>query len=210
MGKIGIVTEGQSEVKSLPLIYPELRLRVGNSIQKPIFAQVDPQAPVPLIVNNLKGRIRLAFSSGADAVVVLLDRERCEASAGCRANQIEEQLREALGNDIFVVIKDRCFENWLVACPGSYAKQKARFPNYEIMNRAKIGCADMVENAEELINEACPRKRHYSKVVDSEYILKHASVEEIAKNSRSFRRFLAVLGDHIYSKSSRNYIQYVT
>jgi hypothetical protein len=150
----------------------------------------------------------LESANGADREVELLDRELSEEPAGCRASQIESALRRKISNNIDVVIKDRTFENWLIACPDSYSKQRGRFPHHEVVKRkVPDGQADGYGSPEDLINEACPQRRRYDKVADSERILKLASVEEIARNSRSFRRFLAVLGDKTYRQSSKVYIE---
>jgi hypothetical protein len=159
------------------------------------------------MLRKIEPRVRLAFAREANRVVVLLDREKQARPAGCLAEQLEMALQKSISSSIQVVIKDRCFENWLIACPGSYTRQKARFPNHEIVGRSiPDGAADRHDRPSSVINSACGRKSAYDKMVDSTRILRHADVDDIARHSRSFRRFLAVLGDPLYKDSSLSYV----
>lgn len=202
---IGIVTEGDSEVIALPELYKQLKGRTGHVFLKPLRATVDPLAPVAVVAKGLAERVRLSFAKGASRVIVVLDREQAEVAPGARASEIEIALRKAQVGSIFVVMKDRTFENWLIASPEAFASQPARFPQHAVVAAIKEGRADGVTHATTLIDKACG-KSDYDKVSDSKKILSKSLVDSMARNSRSFRRFLAVAGDSTYSASSGKYV----
>lgn len=202
-GKVGFVTEGDAEIASLPELYPQLEVRTNNQFLRPVRANVDPLAPVPVIAKGVTERVRLSIARGATAVVVLLDREDHVDSASVRAAQIQAGLRKFFGGNVSVVVKDRMYENWLISCPASFVAQKGRFPSCEAI-RFPEGRGDAVPNATRLIGQARGRG-DYEKVADAKRLLQKADVDALARNSRSFRRLLAVIGDPLYASGSCQY-----
>jgi Domain of unknown function (DUF4276) len=201
--KIGIVTEGESEVRALPKLYPALQDRTGVQLINPLRAAVDPLAPIAVLTAGLSTSVRLSFARGAHAVIVILDRENAEVTAAVRALELEENLQAKIDENIRVVIKDKCFENWLIASPEAFHAQKARYAHPDrIAAKVLPNRADAVGNACALINSAIS-KGQYDKTNDAPKILSHSKLESLAANSRSFRRFLAVLGDPAYKNGSR-------
>ncbi|MGW0757774.1 DUF4276 family protein [Streptomyces sp. NPDC002814] len=203
MRKIGVVSEGESEVRGLPILYPQLEKRVGVQLLRPIRAAVDPLAPVAVIARGARTAIQLSRARGAHLVVVLIDREMSEVSAAERAAEIESRLRRDVDDNVRVVIKDRCFENWLIASPEGFQRQKSRYAHPDKI--AKAVCpdkADRVPDPCRLINSAMS-KGQYDKTGDAPKILKLSNLDSLAANSRSFRRFLAVLGDPAYAAGSK-------
>lgn len=203
MRKIGVVSEGESEVRGLPILYPELEKRVGVQLLRPIRAAVDPLAPVAVIVRGAQSVIQLSLARGAHLVVFLIDRETSEVSAAARASEIERRLRRDVHDSVRVVIKDRCFENWLIASPEGFQRQKSRYAYPDrILKAVSPDKADRVTDPCRLINSAMS-KGQYDKTGDAPKILKLSNLDSIAANSRSFRRFLAVLGDPVYAAGSK-------
>ena len=203
MRKVGVVTEGESEVRGLPMIYPQLEQRLGLQILRPIRASVDPLAPVAVLARGARTGIQMAFSRGAQLVVFLVDREMSQTSAPIRAAEIEEKLRSDIDDRIRVVVKDRSFENWLIASPEGFRAQRARYARPERIERAAVpDKADKVVDPCGVINSAMT-KGQYDKTGDAPKILAAANIDSIAANSRSFRRFLAVLGDPVFCSGSR-------
>ncbi|MFF9407061.1 DUF4276 family protein [Streptomyces anandii] len=203
MKRIGVVTEGESEVKGLPEIFPALEKRVGVQLLRPIRSAVDPLSPLPVLTKGLRTGIQLSLARNAQLVVVLLDRENSETSAAARAADIERRLRDEVDDAVRVVIKDRTFENWLIACPEAFAKQRSRYSHSERIRRAACpNKADRCADPCELINSAMAKGR-YDKTADAPKILKFSNLDSMAANSRSFRRFLAVLGDPKYVSGSK-------
>ncbi|MCX5014123.1 DUF4276 family protein [Streptomyces sp. NBC_00555] len=205
MRKVGVVTEGESEVRGLPMIYPQLEQRLDLQILRPIRAAVDPLAPVAVLARGARTGIQMAFARGAQLVVFLVDREMTQTAASVRAAEIEAKLRSDIDDRIRVVVKDRSFENWLIASPESFRAQKARYARPERIEKSAVpDKADKVVDPCALINSAMA-KGQYDKTGDAPKILASADISSMAANSRSFRRFLAVLGDPLFSTGSRRF-----
>jgi hypothetical protein len=101
-----------------------------------------------------------------------------------------------------VVIKNRMFENWLVADVEAVKIQRARFRLSTAAERSIVpNKADNVAALEVLKTAAV--RTSYSKVPDSQRILERADIQRIAANSRSFRRLLRVVGHPGYAGQSR-------
>jgi hypothetical protein len=190
-------------VKALPKLYPALQARAKIQLISPLRAAVDPLSPTPVLTAGLQTAIRLSIARGAHQIIVILDRENTEISAADRARVLELSLQEALDKNIRVVIKDRCFENWLIASPEAFVAQRARYSHPDrIAKQVQPDRADLVRNPCALINSAIS-KGEYDKTNDAPKILARSNLDSLAANSRSFRRFLAVLGDPAYANGSR-------
>ncbi|MER8263028.1 DUF4276 family protein [Streptomyces griseus] len=203
MRKVGVVTEGESEVRGLPKLYPQIEARLGIQILNPVRASIDPYSPVPVLVRGARTGVQMAFARGAELVVFLIDREMSQTLASERAAEIERKMKDDIDGRIRVVIKDRSFENWLIASPESFRAQRARYARPEKIEKAVVpDKADRVADPCGLINSAMT-KGQYDKTGDAPKLLAAAKIETLAANSRSFRRFLAVLGDPQFSTGSK-------
>ncbi|MGV9605816.1 DUF4276 family protein [Streptomyces sp. NPDC003631] len=184
------------------MLYPQLERRLGLQMLRPVRAAVDPLAPVPVLARGARTGIQMAFARGAHLVVFMLDREASQTAASERAAAIEVRLRGEIDDRIRVVLKDRTFENWLIASPEGFRAQRARFPRVEKLENAVVpDKADRVSDPCGLINSTMT-KGQYDKTGDAPKILSAANLDSLAANSRSFRRFLAVLGDPLFSSGS--------
>lgn len=101
------------------------------------------------------------------------------------------------------MIKDRTFENWLIADPGAFKKQKARFKITKALESQVVpDKADRVP-ADRWLDSAVVGKSSYEKKRDATNTVKHFSVARAAKNSRSFRHFCHVLGYEDYAEQCK-------
>ncbi len=200
--KIGLIVDGESELKSLPFVVGAMKLGARTCVWKPILAKMTPLAPLPVLVRGLIPSVRQLEGRAADRIVVLVDREsRTECS--CKiASELNCRLRAITDVDTAVVVKDRMYENWLVADCEALAGQPRRF-NLTGADRNRIvpDRADSVDGLA-IIKRACVGAS-YNKVQDSQRIMQRADPLRAAFNSRSFRRLLRVLGHEAYRRQSR-------
>lgn len=134
--------------------------------------------------------------------MVLIDRED-QATA---PNQIAAELENAFGRlnpplPVRVVVKDRRFENWLVADTGALEALPGRFEVSEAL-RGRVE-SDQADNANALdLLKRAAKNESYGKVDDAQKILEQAEVQRMAQHSRSFRCFLGRLGHPDYCRGS--------
>lgn len=201
--KVGIVSEGQSEVGALPCLYPRLQPSCpGMQILRPLFVGFAPTAPPGAIARACLSRVEQLRSKGVDCVIVLTDREQRPECPGSFASSIEEALRVLTPVAVHVVVKNRCFENWLVADVDALRQQPARFEvSSAVIDAVQPDKADNVDGLKLL--KQVTKGKAYSKVEDSRRICQKADPMRIAKQSRSFRRFLRCLGHQAFQDQSR-------
>lgn len=190
--KIGFLTEGRGEVPALPKLFAELKSMASIPVQylHPVFVDVSPDAPAKLIARGVKPRLDALVGRGANKLVLVLDRESVKISAAKRAAEISTALTQHCTHNVCVIIKDRCIENWLIADPQAYRKQRALFPNAARI-RYPSGRADN-QDAEALIKAAIVNG-NYDKMRHPEKILSKSSPAVMALNSKSFAQFVSVV-----------------
>jgi hypothetical protein len=134
-------------------------------------------------------------------IVVLLDREDRQECPGQLAGEILDNLEIPPGCFGFVVIKDRMFENWLVADVATLRKFPGRYALSAADERRIVpDGADKLDALRIMKGITSPS---YAKVSDSRKIMEAADPMAVAANSRSFRRLLRVLGAPPYENQSR-------
>ncbi len=145
----------------------------------------------------------IAAGQGADAAVVLLDREQQDACPGRIARDIAAALMRACAVlPAYVVLKNRCFENWLVADLGALLAQPSRFEVTSAMRKkVEPNKADQCD-AIALLKKSVIEDQ-YEKVRDSVRICSKMDVAVAARHSRSFRHLLHVLEDPAYLSQCR-------
>jgi hypothetical protein len=200
--KIGIIVDGVSEFASLPELYPGLSSAGSHQLLKPVRADIQPKAPLPVIVKRCRPKIDQFLARGADRVVVLLDREDRDECAGDLASSLVSMLSTAGVSNVDVVVKDRMFENWLLGDLDALRASPNRFQVSRSTERAvQPDKADRVEAMALL--KRCAKGPVYDKVRDSKIVLRSAQPDQIAMHSRSFRRFMRVVGCSRYTEQSR-------
>jgi hypothetical protein len=199
---IGTIVDGQAEALSYPYLFKRIAIR-GVSLLSPIYADMQPKATPAQIVKAAASRLNLAVARGADRQLVLLDLEDRKECPGDFAEAITKALHAAGFVNAMALVKRTCFENWLVADPDALSEMPARFDVQEWFRNAVIpNKADSVK-AESLLARIC-HKDSYNKRSDPPRILSRAHPERIARNSRSFRRFLRLIGHPNYKSQSRS------
>ncbi|ROQ31001.1 uncharacterized protein DUF4276 [Frondihabitans sp. PhB188] len=197
--KIALVTEGESEWTALPGLVAQLKSRTGHEFIPIMRLRVQPDGPVEKIARTCAPTLKICALKGVDKIVILLDREQQATGPGFIAASITAAVKKVSSSKIpvAVVIKDRSFENWVIADLAALKAQPARFKIKSSMEKAvSPNKADQVEALALL--KAATIGQNYDKIQDSKRTLAKAKVERVAKNSRSFRHFLHVLGDQAY------------
>jgi hypothetical protein len=201
--RIAVLTEGVSEFSSLPQLYAKLQQGTGHTLLRPLKVSVSPDAPPKVIARACGSRLIMAAEWGAEKALLILDREQQQVCSGVLANQIENAVAAVYsGFATTVVIKDRAFENWLVADLNALALQPARFSVTNGMRRTvERDKADRC-GARTLLDRAVV-DGSYDKVGDSKRICQRMDIITAAANSRSFRHLLHVLGRAPYATQCR-------
>lgn len=200
--KIAILTEGVSEFKSLPILYSQIHAQINALVMKPLKISTSPDAPTNAIVRECQSKILMAERSGANRVVLILDREQQQGCPGIIAESIEAAINKTSALPVSVVLKNRTYENWLIADVDGLKTLKGRFNiDRSFVSKVKPDKADSVDGYV-LLNRAS-RRGEYDKVPDGEKIAKTMNVSRAAANSRSFRHFLHVLGYGAYREGCR-------
>lgn len=201
--KIGIIVEGLGEFHSLREVYAKLRLRSGDQLLAPAHARLHPKSAPDQIAKSALRPVDILKKRGADAVLLLIDREDRPDCAPEFAQAIETAF-VAMGEQVHVVVKNRKFENWLIADPKALAGLKGRFkPTEAFRKHVSPNKADNVPDGAALLKQICVKGSYYHKTQDPPRILEKMDITEAGKNSRSFRRFLRLLGDKRYRDQSR-------
>lgn len=189
--KIGIVVDGSAEAQALEHVVAKLR---GERISffRPLYADMQPYAPLPQIVRASEARLNLLTQRGAHKVVVILDRENNSDCPGDFADRLQREYR-GKGHEVSVVLKNRAFENWLIGDPRSLMRGAHRRieVNDRIIQRIEQTGSDNV-NAMAILN-GCIRDG-YNKRSDAIELCKLLNPDRVAQNSRSFRKFIKTLG----------------
>jgi Domain of unknown function (DUF4276) len=198
---LAILVDGDSEMGALPELYLKFQRDLRYAVRQPIKADLQPYAPIPQIALQCVRRLRL-IEDDLRAAVVLLDRENRRECPGRIAIELANAIRGRMRLRVDVVVKDRRFENWLVADAETLCRCSNRFHlSGRVRRLLSSGDADSVDALAILEGAAIDG---YNKVADSRLILRQASVMAMANHSRSFRRFLRVLGYPSYISQSRD------
>ncbi|MBA3731439.1 MAG: DUF4276 family protein [Gammaproteobacteria bacterium] len=134
--------------------------------------------------------------------MVLIDLEDRIDCPGSFATSIARAFAHHTNVPVRVVVKHCCFENWLISDPR--ALMGARFKVTKAFESAVApNKADNVTDATRLLNSIA-RGKDYHKRADAVAIANKLNPDAMARNSRSFRRLLRLLGHGQYLRQSRN------
>lgn len=202
--RVGFVVDGRSEFDSLPKLYAAIEAVTGNQFLQPVLAEISPTAPMGILGRVILEKGTGLEARGVDLIIVLVDREQQDECPGSLASRIRDHLRDQRPwrCRMEVVIKDRTYENWLVADPDALMAQPARFRISETVRRSIV--PDKADNVDALaILRACAVGTGYNKRRDSSRIMERSDLNTMAGNSRSFRRFLRCVGHPNFRNQSR-------
>lgn len=188
---IGIIVEGDGEQEALFEITKKINSKNQNQILKPVYVNVDPKGSPEQIALFCKSRIERFENHKVKKIIVLLDRENLDLCIPERAKQLTISLSKITTSaEICVVIKNKKFENWLIADHKVFESKRKRYKvTKSFINKIDKGKADNVSDAEKLINEIVLDKE-YHKRHDAIDICKSSNLQTMEKNSRSFKKFL--------------------
>jgi|SRR5580692_9726799 hypothetical protein len=184
--KIGVMTDGDSEVYGLPELYPQIRGLTRHVVLNPIKADIQPDSSAALIAKKAARRMAQLRANGARMLLLLIDREGRRECPGAWANAIHAKLNPLAQQAGFthcrVVVKDRMLENWLIADPAAFGALPKRFTRPVSITPGRADNA----NADAVLRSA----GDYQKPYGAREILRHASVPTMRANSRSFERLI--------------------
>lgn len=192
MMKIGIIADGQAEAQALQHLMDKLA-RKNLQFLRPVYADMQPYAPLAQIVRASESRISLLGQRGADRYIVLLDRESNEECPGEFAARLQGAFSKGGHERVKVVLKNRAFENWLIGDPRAFCRGAHRRIEIadRVIQRIESAGSDGV-NALAVLNGCVAAG--YNKRSDAIEICKMINPEIVGKNSRSFRKLLKEIG----------------
>jgi len=123
--KIGMVVDGDAESQALKLITRRIKIE-GTVLLDPRFADIQPKSTAKQIARSAAGQIAILKKQKADVVVVLVDHEDREDCPGDWAAELENAFKSLGYQDVSIAVKNRKFENWLIADVNAFRKMKAR------------------------------------------------------------------------------------
>lgn len=203
--RVGLIVEGRSEYAALPKLRESLSTEAGVTMVGPLLAAVSPTSAPAVIAREVRKHLVVLEQKGAERVVILLDKEDHALCCGERADEIAHAVRPYSRLPIFVVLKDVMFENWLIADVAALRMMPARFSITPAAVRAVAPDKADAANGYDWLQKAT--KGRYEKVADAQRILAFALPRQIGANSRSFRRFLRVIGHPDYASQSKRTLQ---
>lgn len=200
---IGVIVEGIGEIPAIRLFLERID-QTKPVLGAPLRADLQPKANPNVIARSAKTAVNQLRSRGANTIVVLIDRE----DRDCHV-QFSSELRATFatcypGLHFEIVVKNCCFENWLLADPDAFRQMPARFSLRKVNLRTALraGRADELTNPVRLLNTFAI-KTEYHKGQDPARIVAHQKLEIVAANSRSFRKFLRAVGHRAYETQSK-------
>lgn len=198
-----ILTEGASEFKSLPVLFSQINSKLTHGLRVVDILKINatPHAPLPQVAASCKGLLAIAARK-ADMVVVVLDRETQMECCGQIAHALEQRLSRMVDVEVRVTLKNRMYENWLIADVEALRAHPRRYAVTDGLVR------QIAPNKADHLDALAVLKRivvsgQYDKMRDSSVICRSAQIERIAENSRSFRHFLHVLRHEEYKHQCR-------
>lgn len=200
--RIGIICDGDAESQVLRLLTKQVRNK-NTYIANPVYANMQPKSSCKQIVKASDSAISLLKQQQVEKIIVIIDFEdKNDCCIRCVRELNSEYQKCYQDINLIVVIKYRRFENWLISDYKAVAslkkfagiKQKARY--------IAPDKADHVEDATKLLNSIC-NGGEYTKRKDAFAICKKSNIDEMAKNSRSFRKFLRECNYQKYQRQSK-------
>ena len=200
--KLGIICDGSGEQEALRELIKHKALGCSTCLQ-PLFAGMQPKTTAQQIAKKCETPIGYLQKRAVDRVIVLLDLEDRGECPGGWASTLQAAFQYKFpGIDIQIVIKNRMFENWLLADPDAIGGIKDFQVSEAVRRKVSKSKADNVGDPLELMRKCRTGKMGYNKRSDAVAIIKKADPLRMARNSRSFRRFLRVWGHPAYKGQS--------
>lgn len=203
---LGLVVDGQAEYHSLPHIYRKLS-GICTVIDPPLYCDIQPSAPTKQNALKIVEKAKLLVAKGAQHILVVYDKEQQHFCPKLVADELAQEVANRLTSIgikslVSVVLKVRKYENWLIADCNAL-QQSGRFKKVrKIRQQVCRNKADSVLDAAALLGKHSI-SGSYDKKGDSVAITQKMDPMVVALNSRSFRRFLRVVGIQKYMNQSK-------
>jgi hypothetical protein len=202
--RIGIVMDGDAESQAFKRVTRRLGIQ-GVTFIDPVYADLQPKAAAGQIARAAVATIEtLVEMRGAERVIVIIDREDNAKCPGSLRDDLEDRFKSLGRDEVLVVIKNRQFENWLIADPQALhraSSQQFRKPSPQFIKAVRPNRADSVVDPVGLLDALC-REQPFHKRRDAAAVCDALDVPTVAANSRSFRRFLRAVDHHDYLTQS--------
>ena len=203
--KVGLIVDGQAEYSGIPRFIA--RVQTQADVLSPIYCDMQPFAPPGQIALSASKKFGILLGRGCSKIVVLIDREERQDCAPDFRKQLEREMRKRLkavttSARLQVVVKERLFENWLVADPDACRPVVGTKSKIETLRRHVAPNKADTADALSLLKQHS-RTKQYEKRRDGKAICERLDPDAAAANSRSFRRFLRVLGHPDYRRQSK-------
>jgi hypothetical protein len=199
--RIGVVVDGLAEYASLGLLWPKLTPVTGHTYLRVLKADIQPLAPFPVIARACRDALRQLAGRGVDRILVVFDREDRGECPPAIATAVQRALREHSACPVTVVVKDRQYENWLVADLEACARHPVRYRVAPRHRRATEPDRADIINATAVLKSIV--NGDYDKIEDAKNLLVEMDPLRAAANSRSFRKLLRELDHPAYRTQSR-------
>jgi hypothetical protein len=200
--RIGIVVDGDAESQALKLLTQRISIP-DTQLLDPIYANMQPRSTPGQIARSAKSKIDVLTARGVDKIVVLIDKEDRLECPSQFASNIEAAFSAIGCPHVEVAVKNRNFENWLIADVDVFNRLRSRYRVTKAFQKAvSPNKADSVPDAESLLNKIVV-SGEYHKRRDAAQITKLQEADKMARNSRSFRRFLRIVGHSDYLLQSK-------
>ena len=206
--RIGLVVDGIGEANALPRLLPRI-LTSHEILPTVVRGDIQPSATPNRIALAAANACRAFVRRRLDLIVLLIDledRTDCPSAfaSSLRAPLTRQLSRIGITSAVEVVVKSKQFENWLVADIACLTAAPRLFPDLErVVRRVPPGNADQIDGLA-ILQAATGQRQRYHKVTGAESICRYLDPGRAALNSRSFRRFLRLLGDRRYAEQSRH------
>lgn len=204
MSKVGVIVEGEGEIKAIENIIKKLKLK-NEIIRQPLRADLQPKATPEVIAKSAESRVKLCKNRGVKKIVVLIDKEDhpCAVRLAASIEGAFKKIYAGMELDFSVVVKNSMIENWLIADPSAFKKMPAKFKvTAAFENAVSNDKADNIVNPVEIINKIII-KNEYSKGSDPSSIMEKQDPLIAAENSRSYRKFLREIGCVVFAGQSK-------
>jgi len=201
--KIGLLVDDQGGQKAFNNIRQTLTTP-PNQLVGVVHVNLHPLAQPGKIVHVASKKLDILRAKGAVRCILALNHETRPECPAAFSSNLQNLFHDRGHQDVSVVVKNWCLENWLVADIDALAAMKGHFDEKRIASIKSAISPDKADNVDalQLLKDAA-RKQAYHKTNDPQRIMQHYDVLRAARNSRSLRRLLHLAGHQAYADQSR-------
>ncbi len=204
--RVGVVVDGEAEYRTIATLVAKLP---GAPVIIPLLADIQPYSSPKSIAAAVRRKVNSLRNCAK--IVVLIDLEQNDYCPGVWAREIEEEIERQcdVSCPVYVVVKVRMYENWLLGDPNGINQRSSifRFSAKDI-RAIEPDKADHILDPVRMLTDAkrktgTKKGQEYKKVEDAYHLVQRVDPLVVAENSRSFRKFLGVLGVEPYRNQTK-------